>query len=83
MRLSGIQRRTLGALDPAILRQFEDLHRRDGVSWKTLASLLAERPDRPALARRVELRSPGILREPYHVFYVLTPAGAVVRGHAA
>ena len=53
-----------------------DLRRRDGVSWKTLSSLLASDRGRPALARLVELRPPGQLRAPYHSFFLLSPAGA-------
>lgn len=77
MKLSATQQRALAALDAQVLRQYEDI-RRAGVAWKTLASLLEARRDRPALARRLELRQPGILREPYYVFYVLTSAGAAL-----
>lgn len=76
-RLSRPQRRALAALHPSILRQFEDLR---GVKWRTIASMMMERPGRPALVREISLKPPCWLKVPYTHFYVLTDAGAATLG---
>lgn len=78
-RLSKPQRRALAALDRDILRQFEDL---GGVRWRTIASMMMDRPGRPALVREVGLKPPCWLKVPYTHFYVLTEAGAAARQKA-
>ena len=75
VRLTPPMKRALKALDRQVLRQFEDLYRRDGVQWRTLSSLIEARADRPALVQRVELRTGTIFKAPYHHFYRLTEAG--------
>lgn len=75
IRLTPPMKRALQALDRGLLRQYEDLYRRDGVQWRTLRSLTNARADRPALVQRVELRTGSIFKEPYHHFYRLTEAG--------
>ena len=75
IRLTPPMQRALQALDRRVLRQYEDLYRRDRVQWHTLNSLIRERADRPALVQRVELRTGTIFKAPYHQFYRLTEAG--------
>ena len=79
VRLTPPMKRALRALDRQVLRQYEDLYRRDGVQWRTLNSLIRNRADRPALVQRVELRTGTIFKAPYHHFYRLTDAGAKLR----
>lgn len=78
-RLSPAKRRALNALDRHVLRQYEDLYRRDGVRWRTLTSLLVPQPGQPALVRRVDLTHPCWLKAPYHSFFQLTDAGVAAR----
>ncbi len=79
VRLTPPMRRALRALDRQVLRQYEDLYRRDGVQWRTLRSLMKARPDRPALAQQVDLRPGAWLKSPYYAFYRLTDAGEKLR----
>ena len=83
VRLTPPMKRALKALDRQVLRQFEDLYRRDGVQWRTLRALTRNRPDRPALAQQVDLRPGGQLKTPYFQFYRLTEVGAALRREMA
>lgn len=79
VRLTPPMKRALQALDRRMLRQYEDLYRRDGVQWRTLRCLLGARPDQPALAQQVDLRPGAWIKSPYHHFYRLTEAGEKLR----
>lgn len=53
--LSAAQRVALRALDFAVPRHQTDLQKRDGIRWRTIATLMLDRPDRPALVRAHQL----------------------------
>lgn len=73
--LSPQQRHALSVLHPWVPRHAYDLYHRDGVRWRTLASLYMRGPrDRPALARQIELKR-ALYDAPYIAFYVLGPHG--------
>lgn len=78
-KVTSAERRALDVLERDIPRHPADLFRRDRVRFETLRKLSAGSDERPALARRMELKPSTWLKAAYFPFYVLTAEGEAAR----